>query len=78
MVYRSQEIVDLKITPEWLFARDAPALKGHGARQEIAVSGPYQTLANFAEGPPALVSLKRGLGHIYFRSLPSDLRRGST
>jgi glycosyl hydrolase family 42 (putative beta-galactosidase) len=66
VVYRSQEIVDLKITSEGLFAREAPALKAHGTRQEITVSGPHQTLANFAEGPPALVSLKRGRGHIYY------------
>ena len=30
------------------------------------MSGPHQALANFAEGPPALVSLKRDLGHIYY------------
>jgi len=66
VTYRSQEIVDLKTMPTGLFVKNAPPIKAQGTRQEITVTGQHQTLAAFPQGLPALVSLNRGRGLIYY------------
>jgi Beta-galactosidase/Beta-galactosidase trimerisation domain len=66
VAYRSQDIADLKIMPTGLFVKSAPPLKAQGTRQEITVTGQHQTLAAFPGGLPALVSLNRGHGLIYY------------
>ncbi|HVN80162.1 MAG TPA: beta-galactosidase, partial [Terriglobia bacterium] len=66
VVYRSQPAVDLNIKPTGLFASATPKLQAEGTRQEVDVSGPYQSLADFPNGQAALVSLNRGRGVIYY------------
>src|SRR5262249_10886326 len=66
VAYRSQETIDLKTTTTGLFVKNAPHLKAQGTRQEITVTGQHQTLAAFPQGLPALVSLNRGRGLIYY------------
>jgi hypothetical protein len=66
VVYRSQQIVDLKTQQAGLFGKRPPNLQAEGTRQDITVSGTYEKLAVFPGGRPALVSLSRGHGLIYY------------
>ncbi|MEW5977079.1 MAG: beta-galactosidase [Acidobacteriota bacterium] len=66
VVYRSQEPVGLKTRSVGIFVKGAPALEALGTRQDVTLSGSHQILATFPEGSTALVSIKRGLGHVYY------------
>jgi hypothetical protein len=66
VLYRPLPAVDLTIQKAGLLAQVKPTLQAQGTRQAIAVSGGHEKLATFPDGQPALVSLRRGLGIIYY------------
>ena len=66
VLYRPLPAVGLTLQKAGLFARAVPTLQAQGTRQDMVVSGGHEKLANFPDGQPALVSLRRGLGVIYY------------
>lgn len=66
VVYRPQQVLDLVTRPLGFFANYALKLQSEGTRQEIQVAGTSQTLATFPDGKPALASIRRGRGMIYY------------
>jgi beta-galactosidase GanA len=66
VVYRSPQIERLNIRAAGLFAINKLDLQSEGTRQDISVSKNHEVLATFPSDQPALVSLNRGSGHVYY------------
>ena len=75
--YRSGPPISLSVQPVDVFGSRIPSLHAQGTIQDITVADPHQTLATFPDGKPAVVSLTRGKGRVYYSatSFPArDLR----
>ena len=66
VLYRPLRAVDLTVQKAGPFAQAGATLQAQGTRQDIVVSPNHEKLATFSDGQPALVSLRRGLGIIYY------------
>jgi hypothetical protein len=72
VTYHSPHSDTLLIRSVGLFANDPPVLQAEGTRQDVSISASHQVLAAFPNGRPALASLSRGHGQVYYAatSLP--------
>ncbi len=77
VVYRSTQAIELSPQPVGIFAKGALKLQAQGTRQKISIAGPHTKLAAFPDGQPALVSLPKGRGVIYYAttSFPQESLR---
>jgi beta-galactosidase GanA len=66
VVYRSLQLQRLNIRAAGLFAKNKLDLQAEGTRQDISISTTHEVLATFSNDQPALISLNRGRGHVYY------------
>jgi hypothetical protein len=66
VVYRPQSRQALRVRATGPFSPVPPELEGEGTRQEISVPPSFEVLAEFSSGQPALVTVPRGRGRLFY------------
>ncbi len=66
VVYRPKARQTLKVRAAGPFSPVPPELEGEGTRQEISIPPSFEVLAEFSSGQPALVTVPRGRGRLFY------------